>query len=141
GRRAPARKSELRPSLTRMGWREQEYRRRDDARPLALPYALRGRNDRKRIHDEVAHLVNPLAFVPSGIRIELDIERRGQHRGCQILDVVAGFRLRHAETVVCGNVTVMRRIFRPRQTNTGRDVATAFVGLGAGHDAEGYLPW
>jgi len=91
------------------------------------------------VDDEIAHLIDPLALVPGDVGIELHPERRGEHRGCQILHIVGGLGLGHAEAMVLRNIPVMRGVARPGEANSGRDMAPGFIGLGARHHAEGDL--
>jgi hypothetical protein len=129
----------LRRTPRNVGRREQEHRDRDYASPHAARGAGGRRRDRLRVDDEIAQGIDPLAFIPCGARVEFDAKRRSQHRGGQVFDIFAGFRLRHAETMVLGNIAIVRGVSRPREPNSGIDPASGLVGLGARHHAERYL--
>ena len=71
--------------------------------------------------------------------IELDAERGGEHRGREILGIIAALLGGHAIAVLLGNVAVHLGVARTRKSDAGMDAAAGLVGLGARHDAEGDL--
>ena len=81
--------------------------------------------------------VDLLAFVPGGIGIELQPERRGQHCRGKVLGLVTGGLGGHAVVVLFRDIAIHVGVRRLGQAEAGVDMAAEFIGLRSGHDAEG----
>jgi hypothetical protein len=89
--------------------------------------------------------VNPttqrLIFAPNlkWPDFEVNSEGRGQHGSRKIFDILARLRLRHTESMMLGDIPIVRGIFWPGETNSGHDATPRFVCFGSRHHAKGYL--
>src|SRR5437879_539347 len=114
---------------------EDKDAERNDRRPDALGVAFGALHDVARLEHFLRHLEGLLALVPGLLGIEVDAERRREHRGREVFGVLAGLLRGLAVAVVLGEVAVLLRIRRTRETDRRRDEAVRFVRVLPGHDA------
>src|SRR5262245_39397021 len=81
---------------------------RHHGRPPPVVAAFRRRGDVQRLHDLAGEHPLLLALVPVLLGIERHAEHGGEHRGGEVLGVVAGYVATLTVAVMLGDVAVMR---------------------------------
>src|SRR5215467_15128036 len=122
--------------LDMIGDSKPEYRNRHDASPAARGVTFCGGSDRGTVDYQVAVLIHTLAFVPCRIRVKVDSQRRGQHRGGEVLRIFCAERARHSKTVMFRDIAIAIWVRGSRQTDAGMHQPAGFIGFRAGHDTK-----
>ncbi len=96
-----------------------------------------GLRDIERLDDFARHFVDVLALVPSGVRVEVDAERRGEHGCRKVFGIFARFFFVLAKRMMFRKVAVLRgQVLRQGNADRRCDKPIWLVGRRARHHAE-----
>src|SRR5882757_6839939 len=121
------------------GLLEDEDCRGNHGRPSAAFVADRRLRDVGGTDNLVRDAVNLLLLVPARVRIELHVERGGQHLRRQLFCVLPGLFLGLAKAVVFAQVAISIAVGGDSNANAGSDQAMRFACGILGYDGEDHL--
>ena len=111
-------------------------RRSENGRPLAVLVPDGGLGDVHGADDLVRDAVDFFLLVPTLVRIELHVERGGQHLGGEFFAVFTGLFVGLAEGVMLGEITIGSLVGGKSQPNTRSNEAVGFAGRVLAHHRE-----